>query len=210
MPNTSLFPETPSPIQPDPDRPDPVVWIRRLFVVEKLSPHAQIIQQVKFRRGLNVIRAAERPEDEERTVGHSVGKTLLVRLIRYCLGEQAYCTKAVRESIANKLPEAYVVGEFFIRGEPWIVARPLGIHSASSSSKAAQTHDLTVLLSEGEDPRRASPFSSGANLCLARLRPLLPDARGKMASRATEASGPLAVSALTRISQARIAIAYGS
>lgn len=138
MPNLSLFPEPPTPITPASDRPEPALWIRRLQIVAGLSPDSELIREVTFRRGLNIIRTAERPPDEQRPVGHSVGKTLLLRLIRYCLGESTFCTRPVRERIVQHLPGAYVLAEFILQGQPWIVARPIGVdaHTASWSMQS--------------------------------------------------------------------------
>ncbi len=158
MPNLSLFPDPPTPITPASDRPEPALWIRRLQIVAGLSPESETIREVTFRRGLNIIRTAERPTDETRPVGHSVGKTLLLRLIRYCLGESAFCTRPVRERIVQHLPGAYVLAEFILQGQPWIVARPIGVDS-HTASWSMQSDDFSAIRQPG--PRkRHSEFTS--------------------------------------------------
>jgi len=73
---------------PASDRPEPVVWIERLVVVDRRHPATTVRREVSFRRGLNVIRTEQRQPGERNTVGHDVGKTLLTRLIRYLLGRR--------------------------------------------------------------------------------------------------------------------------
>jgi hypothetical protein len=158
MKNLALFDEPLAEIVPAADRPDPVAWIRRLAIVDELAPTGRTIREVEFRRGLNIVRTVERPDDELRTVGHSVGKTLLLRLIRYCLGEPAFCTKAVREAVANKLPTGFVLAEIVLHGEPWVVARPIGMDSSAASSKASQGSDWNVLREGTPQTIRFSDF----------------------------------------------------
>jgi hypothetical protein len=133
MKATSLFPDEELPIEPASDRIEPVLWIRRLVVVKERVPNADIIREVTFRPGLNVIRAVERPTGETRPIGHSVGKTLLTRLIRYCLGESHFATQPVINRIAGAFPGAYVMAEISASGRSWVVARPLRDAPVSAS-----------------------------------------------------------------------------
>lgn len=131
MSNWNLFPdenEAAPPLMPAADRPDPVVWVRRLVIVEHRIPGADVtpIREIGFRRGLNIIRTAEPRPGGRRSAGHSVGKTLLVRLIRYCLGEPHYAPDAILRRIARALPDAWVLLEAEVAGQLWSVARPIG------------------------------------------------------------------------------------
>jgi hypothetical protein len=134
---TTLFPDEELPIEPATDRTEPGVWIRRLVIVQKRVPGAVVIREISFRPGLNVIRAVERPAGETRPIGHSVGKTLLTRLIRYCLGESHFALQRVVNQIALALPGAYVLAEIMVAGQCWVVARPLRDASASASLAVA-------------------------------------------------------------------------
>jgi len=158
MRTARLFKDEILPMQPAADRREPVIWVRRLVIVEELSPQGAVIREVEFRRGLNIIRTEKRQPDETRTVGHSVGKTLLLRLVRYCLGEKAYCTEAIRSAVAEKLPHAYVLAEVRVGGQPWAVARPLGMDGAGSASFAAQADDLDVLRGDRKALAKFSEF----------------------------------------------------
>ena len=64
--------------------------------------------------------------DETRTVGHNVGKTLLVRLIRCCLGDRNLANRQVRFQIQNHFPDGYALAEVVVAGTCWAIARPLG------------------------------------------------------------------------------------
>jgi len=146
MSNTHLFEDKPHEINPAEGRTEPAVWIRRLRVVEDLSRDAGVIRDIDFRRGLNIICTERARAEDRRVVGHSVGKTLLLRLIRYCLGEHAFCTKAVRSAIAAALERAHVLAEVRVCGRPWVVARPVGLETARPSSWALEGSDLDRLL----------------------------------------------------------------
>jgi multidrug efflux pump subunit AcrA (membrane-fusion protein) len=116
-------------------------------VIDELSADGKLIRDVTLRRGLNVIHTAERERSEERVVGHSVGKTLFLRLIRYCLGEATFCTREVKSAITLKMHEAYVLAEVHIQGKPWVVARPMGMNPPSSSW-AASGNDFSVFFGD--------------------------------------------------------------
>ncbi|MBA4191194.1 MAG: hypothetical protein C0467_24705 [Planctomycetaceae bacterium] len=121
---TSLFPDDPEPLKVA-ERAEPTVWIRRLVVVSNRTPDATVLRAVEFRTGLNIIRVAERPQDDTRSIGHSVGKTLLARFIRYCLGETYFATAETARAIVRKLPTAHVLAEIRVTDKWWVVARPL-------------------------------------------------------------------------------------
>jgi len=146
MSNTHLFEDEPHEIRPAEGRTEPSVWIRRLRLVDDLSTDAKVIRDIEFRRGLNIVCTARASAEDRRVVGHSVGKTLLLRLIRYCLGEHAFCTKAVRSAIAAVLEHTHVLAEVRVCGRPWVVARPVGLETARPSSWALEGSDLHRLL----------------------------------------------------------------
>jgi hypothetical protein len=73
-------------LTPDPARTEPSVWICRLYILGEPNIDS-LIREVRFERGLNIIRTEERGDLKESVVAHSVGKTLLMRLIRHTLGE---------------------------------------------------------------------------------------------------------------------------
>lgn len=56
-------------------------------------------------------RLADRPDGDKRIIAHSVGKTLLTRLLRYCLGEQHFASEQRTATISNRFPTAYVLAE---------------------------------------------------------------------------------------------------
>src|SRR5436305_970304 len=108
---TSLFADPDLPIEPAAGRAEPGLWVRRLVVVSERSASPTVVREVSFRPGLNVVRVADRPAAETRPIGHSVGKTLLARLVRYCLGESHFAAPDVVRRVAQRLPGAYVLME---------------------------------------------------------------------------------------------------
>lgn len=126
MSNWSLFPEQHEDFSPAVDRPVPVVWVRRLAIIERREPGINPVREVSFRRGLNIVATAPPRAGSRRSAGHSVGKTLLVRLIRYCLGEPHYGPAELVARVGQALPDAWVLVEAEIAGQMWSVARPIG------------------------------------------------------------------------------------
>ena len=140
MSNT-LFPEPP----PAPAATEPPVWIRRLVLLRQIEPEADVIREVPFELGLNLIVTKQPPADSVEALGHDVGKTLLTRLIRYLLGEARYADGRTRTAIRRGLPDSVVAGEFRVDGEDWAVMRPLGAPS-TFVARAAQTSGWRDLL----------------------------------------------------------------
>ena len=131
---SSLWPPDREMFEPDRSLTEPVIWIQRLLIFDEHAPGVEPRRDVPFRRGLNII-ATEIPGPEVTVpVGHDVGKTLLTRLIRYCLGEPTYAKTAVRAAIEREFPEGVVIAEIFVGGELWTVLRPLVLERRSKST----------------------------------------------------------------------------
>jgi hypothetical protein len=141
-----FFPEVQ--IKPATDFDEPAIWIKKLVLVENLERPINVIRKISFRRGLNIICTEERTPDDVHTVGHSVGKSLMVRIIRYCLGEEKYCTDTLRSSITNKLTHSYALAQIRVNYQTWNVARPLGLDSGFSCSWCTQADKLSSLMNE--------------------------------------------------------------
>lgn len=157
----TLFDEESTLLQPAPGRTEPLIWIRNLRILDALRSDAEVIRSIPFKRGLNVIATAEHPgNDEISTVGHSVGKSLLSRLIRFCFGEPGYAERSVRQGIIGFLPHGYVVAEIIVDGTTWHVARPIGLDSANSASWSASAESH---LFESDDRLPFAIFQEAVN-----------------------------------------------
>lgn len=146
----SLFPDPPENFTPAADRPDPVIWVRRLVVFQQAETEVTEIRNVVFRRGLNIIDTAKPNEEVDGPVGHNVGKTLLTRLIRYCLGETHFAREHVRERLKVELPDSYVAAEVFVNGTWWAVVRPVGA-DRPQASRCVQADTWRALLDDSTD-----------------------------------------------------------
>lgn len=111
-------------IMPSETIDEPDIWLRRLVFISRPEPSAKVIRWITFRRGVNIIATEQRTKADIAPVGHSVGKSLLVRIIRYCLGEDRFCTPSLRLAITQKLERAYVLVALRVKGVDWTVARP--------------------------------------------------------------------------------------
>jgi hypothetical protein len=123
MKQPRLFPVEP-PTGPHPG--EPPVWVKRLVILRERTPGQEPIRNIEFRLGLNIISTRDDVAADAAAVGHNVGKTLLVRLLRYCLGDTQYANSNMRGRIRAALPDAWEIGVIRVRGTTWGVARPLG------------------------------------------------------------------------------------
>lgn len=158
MSQPTLFPLD-DPLTAAPDRIEPVLWLRRLVIVRELDADTIPIRDTEFRRGLNIIQTHRRPAAERHVVGHSVGKTLLTRLIRYSLGETHFAIKPVRDRIAARLPSAFVIAHWRVSGGDWCVVRPLQ-EARETKSFAVRSDDWRVVLREDAERLPFNQFTA--------------------------------------------------
>lgn len=118
-----------------------VVVISRLALGDSFELPLQVFRDIPFHRGLNIVEGVELPDDAGVDAahpvtlsGHSVGKTTLCRLIRYCLGEGTFGNKGAMSRIRNAFPEGWVGMELTLAGEAWAVRKSIG---KSGNSMAA-------------------------------------------------------------------------
>lgn len=124
----NLFPDPTTTIRVDATRQEPLLWVRRMVLFERPG---QVLRELTFRRGLNVVwspdpGAPAADLGRRGGSGHGAGKTLLCRMLRYCLGEDTFATAELAESIGAALPEGMIGAEVVIGGSTWGVVRPLG------------------------------------------------------------------------------------
>lgn len=142
------FPEPTAPT-PAESRREPTIWFQRIVIAKDFSSTMNPIREIPFRRGLNIIRTEVRNEKDVRTVGHSVGKTLLVRLLRYCLGERTFGTETQVKAVQQAYEAGWVFAVIHLDGQPWTVARPLGLQGPDGYS--ARGENLGLLLRESSE-----------------------------------------------------------
>ena len=160
MPSPTLF-SLDEPLTPSPEREEPVLWLKRLVILPDL--HAvQPIRDIPFRRGLNIIQTRQRQLGETVVVGHSVGKTLLMRLIRYTLGEHHFAVERVRTRIASLFRTAQVVAHWRVNAVDWIVVRPLQ-EARSSKSIAVQADDWRAAIDDEQAHQPIGDFLAALN-----------------------------------------------
>ncbi len=134
MPTSTLFPLDREPLKPDANRTEPIVWLRRVVILSKLDS-AAVIRDTPFRRGLNIIKTHQMKTQGGPVAGHSVGKTLLMRLIRYTLGEAHFGSEETEQNLSSTagLEEAYVAAHWAVAGTDWIIVRPLRVDEGNES-----------------------------------------------------------------------------
>lgn len=127
----------------------PRLWIRRLAIYETSEP-LTLIREIPFKKGLNIIVGLEK--EDVALGGHSVGKTSLCRLIRYCLGEARFATKNQEAVIVKNFPQGWVAAELEIDGEEWCVARPFNrLQARNRASRNESMEELVGAAFEGNE-----------------------------------------------------------
>ena len=104
-------------------RREPRLWVKELAVYREWKADA-VQRQISLRQGLNIIWAEP---SEQGAGGHAAGKTTFCRFLRYLLGDSNFGNDTFRDAFRNKFPNAWVVGEVHLDGEPWLVARFIGV-----------------------------------------------------------------------------------
>jgi hypothetical protein len=105
-----------------------------------------VIQDIRLRRGLNILWAPPSPPIAEgdapanRLTGHSAGKTTFCRMIRYLLGESRFGPTRTQDRIRDRFESGWVVGEVLVQGERWAVGRPFarGLHPFAARGVGAE------------------------------------------------------------------------
>src|SRR6266540_3717440 len=112
-------------LKPEAGRTQPRLWIRR-FVIWK--DRETVVREFTLRPGLNIVWSPD-PADQKgdaTALGHGSGKTLLCRLLRYCLGEDRFTGNKLSRQITYAFTEGWVGAEVMIEGTPWSALRPIG------------------------------------------------------------------------------------
>jgi hypothetical protein len=146
-----LFPDPEVSIVFNKTRREPRLWVSRLVIWEKPG---EMIREVRLRRGLNIIwspdpGAGQAELGRDAGSGHGAGKTLFCRLLRYCLGEDAFSNDEQRRSIAERLPAGLVGAELVIDGKPWAVIRPIGFTRKHLAREGAILEELAPMKEPG-------------------------------------------------------------
>lgn len=123
-----LFPRPQQTVSVHSSRRTPPLWVRRL---QLWSEPGALIRDISFHRGLNVVwspdpGAPAAVVGQNSDSGHGAGKTLLCRLLRYCLGEATFASEDQRRNIASRFPGGHVGAEVIIGGKLWSIIRPIG------------------------------------------------------------------------------------
>src|SRR5204862_6520427 len=109
---------------------------------------------------LTAVRVGDPEGSRGSAFGHNVGKTLLVRLLRYCLGDSFFADLSARERIREVVPDGWVAAVVRVRGTTWSVARPL---ARRVSGYCLETEDWTRLLGDAAALRPYAAFQEALN-----------------------------------------------
>jgi len=154
MTSATLFPSEPEMVNyPG----EPALWLQRVLILSARRAGVEPIRNIEFRRGLNVINTKLTRDLETTAFGHNVGKTLLLRLIRYALGDEHYAGNRVRKRIKEQLHDAYVLAQVRVNGTSWGIYRSL---RKPRDSFCLQTENWQDLLGETSGLRPYSEFEA--------------------------------------------------
>jgi hypothetical protein len=133
-------------LQPEAGRGEPRFWVRRLVIWRKPG---ELLREITLRPGLNVVWSPD-PADQARArqsgdaMGHGGGKSMLCRLLRYCLGEDNFETDDRRNRIGLAFPNGLVGAEIVVDGVRWAVLRPIGTGRKHFAIREGDLDDIKI------------------------------------------------------------------
>lgn len=190
MQQREMFTSSPLRVSPPSDIAEPRLWIRR-FVI--WSQPNEVLQSITLRPGLNIVWSPDPADAHEEATppegpGHGAGKTLLARLLRYCLGERSFAPEDQRRKISAKFKDGRVGAEVVIDRVPWAVVRSIGVAA----------HDV-VLERASLDSAVAQVSPTGIEALVEALaRAFLPSALANILASSTEDAWLLVLAWLAR------------
>ncbi len=140
-----LIREPPAKLQVGPGREVPSVWVSRLVI---WGQPGEVVRDIPLHRGVNIVYSPDpgtglmTGRTESTRVGHCAGKTLLCRLLRYCLGESTFATADLMDRVGMRMPDAYVGADIHVGGIRWSVARPLGGRRREFAIREGELNDI--------------------------------------------------------------------
>lgn len=121
----------------------PRLFVKRVALYKSFSL-GDLIREITFERGLNLIIGEDAQEGLHNLGGHSVGKTTLCRLIRHCLGESTFASEDDQQAIRDNFPSGWVGCELDIDATPWTILIPF-IRTSKNVPLAARHETLVSL-----------------------------------------------------------------
>jgi uncharacterized protein YydD (DUF2326 family) len=137
--------EVPLSFLPLSGREEPSIWVSKIGVFKDWKPQGDNELRVfTLRRGLNILWANPEGSDsnENRLSGHGAGKSTFCRLLRHLLNEDSAGTAAFLDGLRNHFDNPWLLGEVVVKGETWLVGRPLSDHGHHSFAFRRQTLDF--------------------------------------------------------------------
>lgn len=126
------------------DRNSPRLWFERLLVFSEPSAE-KIVQDVPFRRGVNVVWAKEPAAGRAKglhAAGHGVGKTSLCLLLRFCMGDPSKAVAEFRDELFGEFPKGGVAAVVHVEGEPFTLVRYFNSHKDGGAFAGNDTDDI--------------------------------------------------------------------
>ena len=160
------FPARPLVVDPLPGRAEPRLWFQRLVIWGK--PDCEPIREVTFHPGLNIIWAhqgAGAPNDT--ALPFDPGKTILVRLMRYCLGEDQLGIAADEGKIRVAFPAGAVGSVIRVDGKPFSIIRSFGEAKASIAQQGDRLEDVWNCFATSSPSAGIAPFLQAVQLAFA-------------------------------------------
>lgn len=129
---------------------EPALWFKGLKLVKQLNPVTEkgnLIRSYSFNTGLNILWAEPEKADENANLyndsfaGHSTGKTLFCRILRYILNETNYGTDELHDHVKETFDSLWVIAEIRLNQQSWLIGRNL---KSMSEDFAIQTSSLSI------------------------------------------------------------------
>lgn len=129
------------------------MWFKQLTIFSEPDT-ANIIREVSFRRGLNVVWAKEPTVGSAvglHAAGHGVGKTSLCLLLRYCLGDPSKAVTELRDELCSEFPKGGVIAVMHVEGHPFTLCRYFNPHKEGFAIDGEGSEDAWHQEAESND-----------------------------------------------------------
>lgn len=145
----------------------PRLWIQSIALFSSFSPAAKF-QEITFTRGLNLIVGLDspNPKQEDDLGGHSVGKTTLCRLIRYCLGEPTFATSQDQKLIRENFSQGWVGCELYLDGVLWSILLPFDKGTQGTVPRAGMDETLENIFTQEKADNQYSLYQQALEALL--------------------------------------------
>jgi hypothetical protein len=145
-------------IHPTIGKRHPLLWFKSLVFWNNSGAR---VREIPFHLGMNIIWCPQDillPGGSGRKLADQRGKTIVTRLLRYCMGEKHFGTDLQQVAIRKAFPNSVVGAVVVLEGVEWSVVRSLFDSQTSAADEGDVLQNLKAKLHAGQDDSSFKEF----------------------------------------------------